>query len=315
MPQCLFPHCRNKHDLVAIPKFRKPYINSRGQRSNYSEQNQIINQQHHQMISILKEYRPDFIYDENKPTNYICIRHFHPSVLYNDGKRDRVVLGGLPTINLADNYKEQSNAQRLVLSVVDRMELDIKMKRKSVEPLEVTPKMQRRIDRFFINKQSIEEKIKLKEQQDIIFNRLEYIPTFLEKKPFNDWTKNKASNKFILSTPHPDDPTKFVTFIIELNLELKVVDIKISIPLFTFCDLQSYSLVSFRYIKNNGLRKFSEITKCMKEFLLDLYNNKTLEASDEETIEFVQHGLNKLKVFGNEILNISLMTHPNVLQE
>ena len=93
------------------------------------------------MISILKEYRPDFIYDENKPTNYICIRHFHPSVLYNDGKRDRVVLGGLPTINLADNYKEQSNAQRLVLSVVDRMELDIKMKRKSVEPLEVTPKM------------------------------------------------------------------------------------------------------------------------------------------------------------------------------
>ena len=111
----------------------------------------------------MQEFRPDYIYDEKKSTNHMCIQHFHPSVIYNDGKRDRVVLGGLPTINLTDSYKEQSNARRMVVSVVERMELDLKLKRKSVEPLEVTLKLQRRIDRYFINKESIEEKTKLKE--------------------------------------------------------------------------------------------------------------------------------------------------------
>ena len=124
-PKCLFPHCGNKHNLIQILKPRKNSCNQRGERISFVEQNVIINKQHDAIIDILKEFVPSFVYDFNKKhQNYICVEHYHPSVLFLKDSKKKPILGALPTLNLQENWKELSNSERCIIQPKYRIALD-----------------------------------------------------------------------------------------------------------------------------------------------------------------------------------------------
>lgn len=82
-----------------------------------------------------------------------------------------------------------------MLSDIDHIELDTNLKHKSVMPILITAKTQRRIHHYFTNKVAIESQIKVKEQKDIICYNISYFNIFFKKQQlFNDWMVHQISN-------------------------------------------------------------------------------------------------------------------------